>query len=178
VSRRLEVERPGRQPAADDQGDVEAAAVGSWFPALGLVFAVAGVGASSYLTAAHYTTTSILACSGSGAINCAKVTTSARSMLIGIPVAVLGLAWFLAMVILNLPSAWRSASPPVTVARLVFAITGMGFALYLIGAELLSIKAICLWCTAVHVLTFALFVLTLAGTSRLGLAATPRGVHR
>src|SRR5437763_6122323 len=166
MSPRLEVDRPA---AASDDDVLEPAGVSNWFPVLGLVFAVAGVGVSSYLTAAHYTTTSILACAGSGAINCAKVTTSAQSMLIGIPVAVLGLAWFLAMVILNLPSAWRSASPPVTVARLVLTIAGMGFALYLIGAELLSIKAICLWCTAVHVLIFALFVLTLAGTSRLGL---------
>ena len=92
-------------------------------------------------------------------------------MLIGIPIAVLGLAWFLAMLVLNLPVAWRSGSPTVTVARLVLAVGGMGFALYLISAELLSIKAICLWCTTVHVLTFALFVLTMAGTSRLGLTA-------
>ena len=42
---------------------------------------------------------------------------------------------------------------------------------YLVSSELLSIKAICLWCTTVHVLTFALFVLTMAGTSRLGLTA-------
>jgi uncharacterized membrane protein len=154
---------------AGDRDEAEAAGVSSWFPALGLAFAVAGVGASSYLTAAHYTTTSILACSGSGAINCAKVTTSPQSMLLGIPIAVLGLAWFLCMVVLNLPAAWRSRSPAVTVARLAFAIGGMGFALYLIGAELLSIKAICLWCTTVHVLTFALFVLTLAGASRTGL---------
>jgi uncharacterized membrane protein len=171
MSRRLDVERPGRRRAADDQDDFDVAVIGNWFPALGLLFAVAGVGASSYLTAAHYTTTSILACSGSGAINCAKVTTSPQSMLIGIPIAVLGLAWYLAMVVLNLPAAWRSTSPLVTISRLVLAIGGMGFALYLIGAELLSIKAICLWCTTVHVLTFALFVLTLAGTSRVGLTA-------
>ena len=168
---RLEVERQQHEPATD-VSDLEPAGVSNWFPALGLVFAVAGVGASSYLVAAHYTTSSILACSGSGAINCAKVTTSAQSMLVGIPIAVLGLAWFLAMVVLNLPWAWRSAYPAVTIARQVLAIGGMGFALYLIGAELLSIKAICLWCTTVHVLTFALFMMTVVGTSRIGLTAT------
>ncbi len=168
MSPNLKVARP---LAVGDHDEVEAAGVSNWFPSLGLVFAVAGVGASSYLTAAHYTTTSILACSGTGAINCAKVTTSPQSMLIGIPIAVLGLAWFLCMVVLNLPAAWRSNVPAVIVTRLAFAIGGMGFALYLIGAELLSIKAICLWCTTVHVLTFALFVLTLAGTSRMGLTA-------
>ena len=169
MSPRLEVERPA--VASGDDAEHRAGGMSNWFPALGLVFAGAGVAASSYLTAAHYTTTSILACSGSGTINCAKVTTSPQSMLIGIPIAVLGLAWFLAMLALNLPVTWRSGSPAVTVARLVLAVGGMGFALYLISAELLSIKAICLWCTTVHVLTFALFVLTMAGTSRLGLTA-------
>jgi len=175
MSPRLEVDRPA---AASDDDVLEPAGVSNWFPVLGLVFAVAGVGVSSYLTAAHYTTTSILACSGSGAINCAKVTTSSQSMLIGIPVAVLGLGWFLAMAVLNLPAAWRSGSAAAAVIRLVLAVGGMGFALYLISAELLSIKAICLWCTTAHVLTFGLFVLTLAGTSRLGLTVAPRGAVR
>ena len=89
---------------------------------------------------------------------------------LGIPIAVLGMAWFMAMVALNLPAAWRSGAPAVTIARLGLAVGGMGFALYLVSAELLSINAICLWCSLVHVLTFALFVLVVAGTSRLGLA--------
>ena len=39
----------------------------------------------------------------------------------------------------------------------------MGFVLYLVSAELLIIHAICLWCTAVHVITFILFVLIVTG---------------
>lgn len=171
MSRRLAAERPTE---ADEAADDERAAFGNWIPILGILFALAGVAASSYLTAAHYSTTSILACSGTGTINCAKVTTSAQSMLLGIPIAILGMAWFLAMLGLNLPVAWRSDQRAVALVRLAFAIGGMGFALYLIGSELLSIKAICLWCTSVHVFTFALFVLTLAGTSRLGLTAASR----
>src|SRR2546430_4307000 len=135
MSPRLEVDRPA---AASDDDVLEPAGVSGWFPALGLIFAVAGVGASSYLTAAHYTTTSILACSGSGAINCAKVTTSPQSMLIGIPIAVLGLAWFAAMVVLNLPVAWRSGVAAVTVARLVLAVGGTGLAPCPLSAQLRS----------------------------------------
>jgi uncharacterized membrane protein len=37
----------------------------------------------------------------------------------------------------------------------------MLFVLWLIAAELLIIKSICLWCTGVHVVTFVLFVITL-----------------
>ena len=33
---------------------------------------------------------------------------------------------------------------------------------YLLYAELFSIKAICLWCTAVHAITLLLFVLVVA----------------
>ena len=36
-------------------------------------------------------------------------------------------------------------------------------ALYLVWAELFRIHAICLWCTVVHVLTFALWVAVLFG---------------
>jgi len=38
-------------------------------------------------------------------------------------------------------------------------VVGILFVLYLVYAELFSIGAICLWCTSVHVITFALFVL-------------------
>jgi uncharacterized membrane protein len=50
----------------------------------------------------------------------------------------------------------------VHIARLALAVVGMCFALYLVAAELVIIGNICLWCTSVHVITFALFVLILA----------------
>ena len=45
----------------------------------------------------------------------------------------------------------------------------MGFVLYLIYAELLTIGSICLYCTSVHAITFALFVLTAIATAAWGL---------
>jgi len=44
-------------------------------------------------------------------IDCAKVTTSPESKSSGIPVAVLGLPFFVAMVVADLPVAWRSPLP-------------------------------------------------------------------
>ena len=44
-----------------------------------------------------------LVCSDTGAINCTKVTTSPQSVIFGIPVAVLGLAYFVPMIALCLP---------------------------------------------------------------------------
>ena len=40
----------------------------------------------------------------------------------------------------------------------------MVFVLWLVYAELIRIHSICLYCTAVHVLTFLLFALVLVGT--------------
>ncbi|MBO0715302.1 MAG: hypothetical protein J2P59_11140, partial [Acidimicrobiales bacterium] len=64
--------------------------------------------------------------------------------------------------------AWRSERWWIMLGRLALAVAGIGFAVYLIYAELFLINAICLECTSVHVLTFILFVLVLGGTAQLG----------
>ena len=71
----------------------------------------------------------------------------------------LGLAFFVPMLLLCLPVAWRSARRWVHLARLVLSITGVGMIIYLISAELFIIKAICLWCSSVHVATLLLFII-------------------
>ncbi|HEX7106934.1 MAG TPA: vitamin K epoxide reductase family protein [Acidothermaceae bacterium] len=131
-----------------------------WAPPIALILTLAGVGVAIYLTIAHYDTGVSLACSSKGAINCEKVTSSAQSEVFGIPVAVLGLAYFVGMLPLQLPAAWRSADPRIHWGRLAYTAAGILFVFYLIYAEAVIIKAICLWCTAVHVLTLLLFVLT------------------
>ncbi len=98
-------------------------------------------------------------CSDSGAINCLKVTTSPQSVIFGIPVAMLGLAYFVPMLALCLPVAWRSADRRIHLARLALSVVGVGMILYLLIAELFIIKAICLWCSSVHLVTFILFVI-------------------
>ncbi len=128
-------------------------------PAVGLALSLAGLGVAIYLTIAHYTSPTVLACSDKGVVNCASVTTSAESSIAGIPVAVLGLLFFVAMTVLNLPAAWRSTDRRVHLARMGLAVVGMLMVLWLVYAELFLIGAICLYCTIVHVLTFALFVL-------------------
>jgi uncharacterized membrane protein len=40
------------------------------------------------------------------------------------------------------------------------------FVVYLVSAELVLLHAICLWCTTVHVLTLALFIVTFVGMAR------------
>jgi uncharacterized membrane protein len=144
-----------------------------WFRLTTLVLALGGLGVSIYLTIAHYNTTLTLACPATSHINCEKVTTSAQSVVFGIPVAVLGLAFYVFMVAATTPWAWRSQWPALRWARLGSVIVGMTFVLYLIYTEIFTLNlTICLWCTSVHVLTFALFGLVVfAAAAGYGTAA-------
>ena len=123
---------------------------------------------SIYLTIAHFTTSLILVCSGHGLVDCTKVTTSTESELFGVlPVAVLGLAFYVFMVAINSPWAWRWKRPEIYPLRLASVIIGMIFVLYLLYAEIIEIGNICLWCTSVHVITFLMFtVLVFHATGR------------
>lgn len=146
------------------------AAAGGWtlprWPALvGTTASAAGLAVATYLTYEHYTSSSSLACSDSGVINCLKVTTSSYSAVAGVPVAVLGLVFFVVMLVLQLPPMWRRPEPAVRVGRLTWAAVGLCTVLYLLYAELFAVDAICLWCTAVHVLTVVLFGTTVFATA-------------
>ena len=55
------------------------------------VVTLIGLAISSYLTYEHYTGSKSFACPATSTVNCEKVTTSAWSVIVGIPVAVLGL---------------------------------------------------------------------------------------
>jgi len=135
-----------------------------WAAPVTLVICVFGIAVASYLTYAHYTDASNLACSDSGTINCVKVTTSAQSRFLGMPVAVLGLAYFIAMAAACLPFAWRRPERIVRLGRVVAAAGGVAMVLWLVYAELFFIEAICLWCTVVHGLSLLLFVAIASAT--------------
>jgi uncharacterized membrane protein len=157
-----------RPDDAPDRGRVSSGhRIPAWLPISTTILAIIGLLASAYLTYEHYTASTTLACSDSGVINCLKVTTSAQSKVFGIPVALLGLLFFVAMVPACLPVAWRSRSRMIRRARLAVATVGILFVFYLIYAELFIIDNICLWCTAVHVVAVALFAVIAFGTASL-----------
>jgi uncharacterized membrane protein len=133
-----------------------------WAVTASLSLSLVALAVASYLTVTHYADPSSLACPDSGVVNCTLVTTSPESMLLGIPVAVLGLAWAVGMVMLCTPWAWYARTAWVDRVRLVGSAAGAVFVIYLVYAELFRIGAICLWCTAIHVSTVALFAVVLA----------------
>jgi uncharacterized membrane protein len=140
-----------------------------WLQLTTWLVAMAGLGVSIYLTIAHFTESTLAGCSETGLVNCTKVTTSPQSYVFGIPVAVLGLAFYLFAVAAMSPWAWRSRRREVHIVRLASTVVGIGFVLYLIYAELFIIGSICLYCTSVHVLTFVLFALTAFAAAAWGL---------
>lgn len=77
----------------------------------------------------------------------------------------LGAVFFAAMTAVSLPSAWRSRSSTIRWRRLELAASGVVFVVYLVWVELFVVDAICLWCTAVHVLAIALVAVVALATA-------------
>ena len=137
------------------------AAIPRWVQWSSLALALIGLVLSIYLTVEHYTSPSLLACPETGVVNCGKVTSSPESELLGIPVALLGLLYFVPVVGLMTPWAWRQDRlVPVRLGALA---AGLLFVGWLVYAELFRVGAICLYCTGVHVATVALFAVVLLG---------------
>ena len=107
-----------------------------WPGVVGTLLSVLGLGVAGYLTYEHFTSSSTLACSDNGIVNCLKVTTSSYSAVAGVPVAVLGLVFFAVMLVLQLPPMWLRPEPAVRIGRLAWAVIGLGTVLYLLYAEL------------------------------------------
>ncbi len=144
-----------------------------WARAASLALSLAAVAVATYLTVTHYSDPAALACPDTGVVNCTLVTTSSWSVLLGVPVAVLGLVWSIAMTGLTVPRAWRSGRVWIGRTRVALAGLGAAMVLYLVYVELFRIGAICLWCTAIHVLAVCLFgvVMAAGATGRRDLAA-------
>ena len=124
-----------------------------------LVLAFVGLGISLYLTLVHYAQGQVpLACATTGVVNCEMVTSSAEAAVGTVPVALLGVAWF--VVYLGLTLA-RVGGP----YQLAWTATGLAFVFYLVYVELFLIGALCLWCSAVHLIVGALFLISIGQSS-------------
>ncbi len=146
----------------DVEGTPEAPTLPRWVPWLAFLLCLAGLGDAIYLTYDHFTG-KLPICSAHGFVNCALVTTSAQSEIFGhIPVALLGLLFYVAMTAVNIPAVWQMVDRRIAWLRVGMAASGIGMVIYLLVVELYQLRAICLWCTGVHVVTFLLFILIVA----------------
>ena len=98
-------------------------------------------------------------CDITPSISCSLVNSSSYSELVGIPVAVLGILWFVVLGILCL-AALRKKSFRLISLILGWNIFAILFVIYLIIAEFL-LQALCPLCTAIHVLVVTSLVFSI-----------------
>jgi uncharacterized membrane protein len=109
--------------------------------------ALLGLAISIYLTYVHYADVEPVCSSIS---NCERVQTSEYADLVGIPVAVLGIVGYAAILV--------SLRLRVDVTALL-AYLALAFSAYLTWAEVFKIEAICQWCVASAIITLVIAVL-------------------
>ncbi len=122
----------------------------------------AGLVISGYLTAVHYSSAPLV-CSATGTVDCERVLSSPYAVLAGssLPTSAAGLAWFAVSLVIVGLLFQRPASALLSRLLLGWAALGLATVLYLVFIEVVVIGAICAWCTAVHVLVLAVFLLAL-----------------
>ena len=169
--------RAQRQPAEVVPEPVQPAGPPLWLQLVTTALALGGLGLASYETWAHFNGSHLAGCTGNGSENCTAVITSPQSMVFGaVPVAILGLLFYVFAVPIMSPWAWRMQRREVGLLRLASMVAGMGFVVYLIYAELYQIGSWCLYCTFVHIITFILFCITVVSAAIWGLGKPgPRG---
>jgi uncharacterized membrane protein len=115
---------------------------------------VAGIAISIYLTLLHFAGV-LPACVSSGPVNCEAVLSSPYSVVAGssIPTSALGILWFA----LN-AAAWTRKPGWILLG---WSAVGLATVLYLIFIEIVVVGAVCLWCTAAHVLVVANLLLAM-----------------
>jgi uncharacterized membrane protein len=126
----------------------------SRLPLVALLVSLAGVVVSIYLTVLHYEGVAP-GCPVSGPVNCEAVLSSPYALIAGLPVptSAAGIAWFGVSAVL-----WTR---PLTWIHLAWSALGLATVVYLVFVEIVRLGAICLWCTAAHVLVVAIVLVTL-----------------
>jgi uncharacterized membrane protein len=132
-----------------------------------IALALVGLGISIYLTVDHYGKVAPY-CVVGGLFDCVKVTSSAYSVIPGtpIPITIPGMLWFIVSGGFAVAMLWYLAReqrepPRLRLWFVLWAGAGLVFVLYLVYAEIVQLRALCPWCTGVHVMTLVIFLLAL-----------------
>jgi len=109
-----------------------------------------------------------------GTGSCEYVQTSGYAQLLGLPVALYGVAGYATLLALGLAGLQRrfASDRRLSVLLAALATAGFGFTIYLTAIELFVLHAICRWCVASAVIMSATWVLSLADLRRAP-ATTP-----
>lgn len=142
--------------------------------------AVLGFAISVYLTTVHYTKLPLV-CPANTLINCARVTSSAYSVMPGtqIPITIPGMLWFAVsggLAVVALARAWQARPEPerLRLLHLLWGAAGLLFVLYLVFCEIVLLHQLCEWCTVVHLLTLATLLVALSRWQQVTPSSTPQ----
>jgi uncharacterized membrane protein len=124
------------------------------------VLALIGIGIAGYLTYIHYAGLQPFCVGGHG--GCERVQSSPWSELAGVPVSVLGLVGYVAI----LASLLLPEDPGRSAAALL-SLVGAGFSAWLTYVEIAKIGAICQWCVASAVIMGLLAVVSVTRLLRV-----------
>jgi uncharacterized membrane protein len=119
-----------------------------------IAITLVGLGVASYLTYVHYAGIKPACTAGE---SCTKVQTSIYSELAGVPVALIGLIGYVAI----MASLLAPENETTRFATVAFTVVGFGFSAYLTYRELFSIHAICEWCVSSAVIMTLLMCLSI-----------------
>jgi len=135
-----------------------------WVP---VVLAGAGLGVSAYLSVKRFTGGG-LACTRWA--QCDVVNSSPYAVLAGVPVAFIGLAGYLLLLVLALAAIQADGvrRRRLLLAGFILSIGGVLFSVYLTYLEIYVIEALCSWCVA-----SAVIILLLAIVSGVNLRSAP-----
>jgi uncharacterized membrane protein len=136
------------------------------------LLALAGVFLSSYLTLYKLGFIGHLACAiGS----CERVQTSRWSVLLGMPVAAWGVAFYATTLVVAVAGTQTRFADDPRVSWILLGLTGWGalFSGYLTVVELFVIHAICEYCVTSAALVTIMFAVTLRESRAVTLAARP-----
>lgn len=140
-----------------EQNSQTAAKLPRWILVSFLALGFLGFIDTSYLTVSHYTG-SELSCTLTG--GCGEVTGSEYSTIFGVPLALLGLLYYLGIVILT-KLYWDLKKHSFLNLIRLMTVSGFVFSLYLVYLQIYVIEAICQYCMLSAISSTLLFIVSL-----------------
>jgi len=117
-----------------------------------IILSIVGILDSTYLIASELSGSPV-ACPTRGIINCGTVLSSPYSYLFGIPVSLLGLIFFIGeLIVYKLKNRELLA---------FYNAIGLAVIIYFLYVDIIVLRAICIYCTLVHIAVILLFIISL-----------------
>ncbi len=129
-----------------------------WLRLALVVLTLAGIGVSAYLMWGYTVPGATLSCGASS--GCETVKNSEYARLAGVPLPLLGLGSYLALLALLLVQGYAK-SGYIALAIFGISLAGVLYSAYLTYLEFFVIYAICRWCVASAIIMVAIFLLSI-----------------